>query len=125
MPYGPARICDCGARVPAGKKCACQVSRERKRKIEYDKKRPSAAKRGYNYKWYSEKKRFLKDFPFCKRCEDEGKLTMATIVHHKIPHRGDEFLFWDKSNWEATCEHHHNVVIQSEEKREQIKLKFG
>jgi 5-methylcytosine-specific restriction endonuclease McrA len=29
-------------------------------------------------------------------------------VDHIIPHRGDDRLFWDRSNWQALCAHHHN-----------------
>ena len=34
---------------------------------------------------------------------------MATVVDHIKPHRGDQKLFWDRSNWQPLCEHHHNV----------------
>lgn len=51
-------------------------------------------------------------------CEDEGRLTPATIVDHIIPHRGDTALFWDTDNWQPLCKLHHDKVKQAEEKRQ-------
>jgi 5-methylcytosine-specific restriction protein A len=38
----------------------------------------------------------------CPDCQ-EGKirLTPATVVDHRIPHKGDKQLFWDSTNWQA------------------------
>jgi hypothetical protein len=33
--------------------------------------------------------------PLCRMCEAEGKITVATIVDHVIPHKGDRVLFND------------------------------
>jgi 5-methylcytosine-specific restriction endonuclease McrA len=30
----------------------------------------------------------------------------ATIVDHIKPHRGDQNLFWDQTNWQALCRRH-------------------
>lgn len=46
----------------------------------------------------------------------EGHITMATVVDHIIPHRGDQKLFWDRSNWQPLCEHHHNVKTMTEDR---------
>lgn len=42
----------------------------------------------------------------------EGRVTIATIVDHVIPHRGDMDLFWDASRWQPSCDFHHSVVKQ-------------
>ena len=54
--------------------------------------------------------------PFCVKCYEEGHITMATVVDHIVPHRGDQKLFWDRSNWQPLCEHHHNVKTMTEDR---------
>lgn len=41
----------------------------------------------------------------------------ATVANHKIPHKGDESLFFDRNNLESTCKTCHDGPIQSEERR--------
>jgi len=41
-------------------------------------------------------------------CERKGHVIPATVVDHIIPHRGDETLFWDESNWQALCKKCHD-----------------
>ena len=38
------------------------------------------------------------------------------LLDHIIPHRGDQKLFWDRSNWQPLCEHHHNVKTMTEDR---------
>ena len=71
--------------------------------------RPSAHQRGYNHKWRRERKRFLAKNPICRICEDEGYVKSASVVDHIVPHRGDQKLFWDKSNWQPLCQRCHNA----------------
>lgn len=34
---------------------------------------------------------------------------MATVVDHKIPHKGDYGLFWDsENNWQSLCKRCHD-----------------
>ncbi|WP_256371941.1 hypothetical protein [Roseivivax sp. THAF197b] len=40
------------------------------------------------------------------------------MVDHVIPHRGDMQLFWDRTNWQALCAHHHNAHKQRQERSE-------
>lgn len=108
MPFAAPRICGCGHRVPHGVLCACQV----KRKKEADERRPSAHARGYDHRWRRERADFLKRNPFCRRCSQP-----ATVVDHITPHKGDRRLFWDQSNWQPLCAHHHNKHKQAEERR--------
>jgi 5-methylcytosine-specific restriction endonuclease McrA len=39
----------------------------------------------------------------------------AVIVDHIVPHRGDQGLFWDTSNWQSLCKKCHDSVKQKEE----------
>jgi len=41
----------------------------------------------------------------------------ATVVDHRIPHRGDKRLFWDRNNWEPLCASCHSGHKQAREKR--------
>ena len=72
------------------------------------KDRANAFKRGYNSQWQKARKCFLLKNPFCLECQQEGKLKPATVVDHINPHRGDEKLFWDESNWQPLCKRCHD-----------------
>ncbi len=111
MPVSAPRICSCGHRVPVGVRCACQVQR----KAEADKRRPSAMVRGYTPKWQKESKAFLAQ-PENRFCAC-GCGRLANLVDHIIPHRGDDQLFWDKSNWQPMHAHCHNTKKQKSERR--------
>ena len=75
----------------------------------------STAERGYGGRWQRERKRFLFKHPMCCYCERDGRVTAATVVDHIIPHRGDQVLFWDQSNWQALCAPCHDSVKKAEE----------
>jgi 5-methylcytosine-specific restriction protein A len=36
-------------------------------------------------------------------CHEERRVTVATLVDHVVPHRGDPALFWDVENWQSLC----------------------
>lgn len=95
----------------------------------------TSTERGYGYKWQQARREFLMANPFCVRClaaaglsdtpadqviiaAAERKLPTpwATVVDHKVPHRGDQKLFWDRSNWQALCSTHHSRDKQREER---------
>lgn len=58
----------------------------------------------YGRRWQNARRNYLTFNPLCKMCEEQGKVTAATIVDHIKPHKGDEVLFWDESNWQALCQ---------------------
>ena len=68
----------------------------------------SAASRGYNRAWQKASKQYLAAHPLCVKCLEEGQFRKATVVDHIVPHRGDEKLFWDRSNWQPLCKKHHD-----------------
>ena len=70
----------------------------------------------YGYKWQQARAAFLKLHPLCVRHEEMGEVVAATIVDHKVAHRGDLELFWDQSNWQALCKHCHDSWKQRLEK---------
>lgn len=89
------RICDRCRRVVVG---TCLDCRPPKRED-----RPSAASRGYGRRWQKARVGFLSRHPFCAECGRRSKKTLATVVDHVIPHRGDPKLFWDHDNWQPLC----------------------
>lgn len=95
MPVRAPRICSCGRVVPSGQRCACQVAKAK----AYDASRGSAASRGYGGSWRKESKAFLA-LPGNERCAC-GCGRVANVVDHAIAHKGDQELFWRRSNWRA------------------------
>lgn len=55
--------------------------------------------------------------PLCERCLQSEDVTPATVVNHRIPHRGDWSLFIDPNNHESLCAPHHDSLVQREEAR--------
>lgn len=112
MPHKPPRPC----RVPACPNttqnrsgfCDDHKHYELIAKREYDRRRPSAHIRGYNYKWQKYRKSFLKANPLCAECITKGQVTAATVVDHITPHRGDQVLFWDTANHQPLCKRCHD-----------------
>jgi hypothetical protein len=47
-------------------------------------------KRGF---WQRRRKLQLAEYPFCAPCAALGKLTLATLVDHDVPHHGDPNAF--------------------------------
>jgi 5-methylcytosine-specific restriction protein A len=94
MPIRAPWICGCGHKIAGGASCPCQ----RRRKVAVEKSRPSARQRGYDTRWERASAEFLAR-PENKRCAC-GCGQPATMVDHKIAHKGDMRLFWDRSNWQ-------------------------
>lgn len=108
----PPRICPCGHLIPKDQLCACQIKANRSRKAAHDATRPTAAARGYDSRWRKAREVFLAQFPVCQRCGAK-----ATLVDHKIPHKGNQQLFWDQHNWQPLCTGCHSGAKQREERR--------
>lgn len=73
-----------------------------------DKYRPNSYQRGYNNRWRKAREAYLVSHPLCEHCKQAGIITLATVVDHGTPHKGDEELFWDMDNWQSLCESCHN-----------------
>ena len=78
-------------------------------KRELDRQRPSAARRGYGPRWRRARAAFLAQHPLCAACRAQGRVVPATVVDHVVPHRGDQRLFWDESNWAPACKPCHDA----------------
>jgi len=91
---------------------------ERHREIRSERK-PFANAQRYNTElyrtsaWRNLRKRVLSENPFCEKCGISRKET-ALHVHHKVPPRGDEGLFYDIHNLAVLCEGCHRGITARE-----------
>jgi 5-methylcytosine-specific restriction enzyme A len=83
-------------------------------KAELDRQRPSAARRGYGSRWRRARAAYLARHPLCVPCAAAGRLALATVVDHVVPHHGDQRLFWDESNWQGLCKPCHDAKTARE-----------
>lgn len=81
--------------------------------------RASSAERGYDGRWRKARLKYLKAYPLCVRCKEQGRLVRATVVDHVTPHRGDKVLFWDENNWQSLCKSCHDKKTMKEDKPQQ------
>lgn len=76
------------------------------------------AERGYGGRWQKARLTFLRrpENVLCRVCKAAGRTELATVVDHRVPHRGNQELFWDTDNWQALCKPCHDSHKQSLEK---------
>ena len=116
MPYKPSRPCryqGCPNLTdhPRGY-CSLHLSGKYR---EEDSKRPPSHERGYDRHWRKERWAYLTENPLCVECLKEERVTPATIVDHIIPPKGNQELFWDRSNWQSLCKPHHDRKTATED----------
>ncbi|WP_309086452.1 HNH endonuclease signature motif containing protein [Chelativorans sp.] len=58
----------------------------------------------------------VRDLFTCQRCGKIEVNTSRLVADHKVPHHGDERLFWDDQNLQCLCKLCHDSVKQSEER---------
>lgn len=107
MPYAPKRPCrypGCPNLCETGAYCE-----DHRKEWSPETLRGSSSARGYDGRWRAARKLFLRKNPLCARCMERGVLTPATVVDHIRPHRGDQQLFWDESNWQPLCKDCHDL----------------
>jgi 5-methylcytosine-specific restriction enzyme A len=63
-----------------------------KRPTPSEASRPTAAQRGYGWRWQQFRLSFLAEHPLCERCKP--RVVEATVVDHVTPHKGDAAAFW-------------------------------
>lgn len=105
MPRIPDHPCShpgCPRLVPRGRKYCNEHAGLHPEEVR------SAFSRGYDRKWQRVSKAFLRSHPLCAECQRNGRYVAATVVDHIVPHRGDQKLFWDESNWQPLCKRCHD-----------------
>lgn len=75
----------------------------------------TTAERGYGGRWQRYRKQFLSQHPLCAYCLEQNRVTVATVVDHIVPHKGDQELFWDTDNHQSLCAPCHSSIKQKEE----------
>lgn len=76
-----------------------------------DRERGTAHQRGYDARWRKYRERYLAEHPLCVAHLAKGEVVPATVVHHRKPHKGDQALFWDPNNHEASCAPCHDAHV--------------
>ncbi|WP_027718763.1 HNH endonuclease [Desulfovirgula thermocuniculi] len=100
----PCSYSGCPNLVEAGKRYCPEHMRQYYR--HQSEKRGTAAQRGYDSRWQRVREMYLRRHPLCELCEQEGRITPATIVHHKQPikHGGHAL---DMENLMSVCRECH------------------
>ena len=80
--------------------------------------------KGYNSRWNKARIRYLKLNPLCVYCQRNGRLIKATVVDHITPHRGDQELFWNQSNWQALCKSCHDRKTKTTDRYVEYTYRF-
>ena len=102
MAQAPLKQCQRCRKLVRGKCEACKPTWTRSKVSEQ-------AQRLYDHQWAKTSKRFLTEHPLCVECDKEGRTEAATCTDHIVPHRGNEDLFWEETNWQALCRRHHDL----------------
>ncbi|AIQ31649.1 HNH endonuclease [Paenibacillus sp. FSL P4-0081] len=111
MPSRPKRPCNkAGCRELVSNGGYCDKHRQQR-----EQHRGTSASRGYGHKWKKERLEYLKLHPLCVVCKASGVAGAATVVDHIIPHKGDDKLFWRRSNWQPLCASHHSQKTAKED----------
>jgi 5-methylcytosine-specific restriction protein A len=113
MASTPLRYCahqGCSAKVASGR-CA---QHQQQRLAEH--KRFTKGK--YGRPWRRAVAQWIAEDPdvraFCAECQAEGRMVLAEETDHIRPHRGDDALFWDRTNWRRLCRSHHSAKTAQE-----------
>ena len=73
---------------------------------QHDDRRGSAASRGYDSTWEACRAAYMAKYPLCGRCQRQGRVRSADMVHHIISIR-DGGARLDYSNLLSVCWHCH------------------
>lgn len=119
MPIGAKRPCTyvgCRALVSgSSSRCEQHPHLHDRHRQQAERSRGTAHQRGYTTAWSKARDGYLRLHPLCVHCEREGVVGAATVVDHKVPHKGDRGLFWDRDNWQSLCKPHHDRKTATED----------
>lgn len=82
---------------------------------DYNRQRGSSHRRGYDARWRKESVAFLEEPGNRYCCCGCGRV--ANVVDHRIPHRGDMRLFWDRANWSPMAKPCHDRKTATTDRR--------
>lgn len=72
-------------------------------------KASQAAQELYGHRWAKVSERYRQEHPLCAECDRQGRTTPSQCTDHIVPHRGDEDLFWEETNFQALCDRCHRA----------------
>ena len=113
MPTKPLRPCmtpRCPTLVASGRCPACQAP------VRQHERRFARGETAYNTaRWRRARAQFIAEHPYCVHKGQDSRCTLLTeVVDHRLPHRGDPVLFWDRANWQPLCHPCHNRKTATE-----------
>lgn len=115
MPFAIPRPCTtpgCKRLTLRGK---CEEHRTLQRQAQ-DQRRGTAHERGYTSRWSKVARRYRQEHPLCVLCMQRGAIVPSEVVDHIRPHKGDDTLFWDETNWQALCKQCHDRKTATEDR---------
>jgi 5-methylcytosine-specific restriction enzyme A len=65
-------------------------------------------------RWQRLRRALLAAEPLCRACAAEDRLVLATVVDHRVPHRGDVARFYDTDNLQPLCATCHGTKTAAE-----------
>ena len=108
MPYKPNTLCrHAGCGRIAEENGYCKAHQYHAKQAGYV--RDKSVQGMYTHKWSKTSKDYLADHPWCEDCAKRGVYTVGTEVHHKIKHRGNTTLFWQRDNCVGLCTSCHSI----------------
>lgn len=113
LPRTPCLHPGCGELVRSGRCPVHQQQRDR----EVEARRQGSAARGYTWRWRKESALFLRAHPVCEcdECRAAKRVRVAEVVDHRVPHKGDRALFWNRENWQAMSKACHDAKTARED----------
>jgi len=113
LKQAPSRLATAQPRMSAAPAPATEVERSRFRDENAPGRKLYKKARWQKLRWSV----LVRDMFTCKRCGRLEADTSQLVADHKIPHRGDEALFWDAGNLQCLCKTCHDRDKQREERR--------
>lgn len=117
MPTKPLSMCKsplCNSRALRGMSGYCPAHYKQHAKA-IESNRGTAQERGYTKRWGRARAAYLAKHPLCVECLKDNRPVPATVVDHITPHKGDQSLFWDETNWQALCKTCHDAKTVRED----------
>lgn len=117
MPRKPRHPCaypGCPELVEAGERY-CEAHRKETARQYEQYVRDRETKRRYGRAWKRIRDRYISLHPLCEECLKEGRSTLATEVHHRIP-LGDGGTNEEK-NLEAVCKACHSRIHAKDKRK--------
>ena len=117
MPIKPKRVCTYAgcSQFTTDRYCSTHAHMLQDKRKQYDKQRPAYHAWYSTARWRVLRIKYLSMNPLCVLCKADGRLTPATVVDHKTPHKGNKGLFYDVDNFQALCKQCHDSKTAKED----------